>query len=357
MPTSPPNRAERRITSPPASPVDRVSSVSSVKRLVIRVILVNSALIASVGCEDVSVNVIPAVGLHLSPASVSVMEGEQLPLSATPVGPAGEALAGRTVAWSSDDTSVATVSTAGLLRAEAPGVTTVRARVDDIETTLPVTVVRGPTIGLPGTRIEWQGFAGQASPLVEEFALVNDGAGTLSGLQVQVFHEGPETEEWLSAALGSGTAPTTLQVRAALSTLTPGTYRGTVSVGSTVAHNSPRALEVVVRVVEPPPAIGIGAASVLFSAAPGAREPASQSVPVVNIGGGILEPLIVSITYLSGPGGWLSATPEDSRAPTDLTLEASALLLGPGIYRAEVEVSSPSAPGGPETLEVEFRVE
>jgi len=116
-------------------------------------------------------------------------------------------------------------------------------------------------------------------------------------------------------------------------------------------------LDVVVTVSEPLPAIGIGAASVSFTAPAGAREPASQSVPVVNIGGGILEPLMVSITYLSGAGGWLSATLEEPRAPTELTLEASALLLAPGTYRAEVEVSSTSAPGGPATLEVEFKVD
>jgi len=303
------------------------------------------------------VNVIPAVALQLSPASVSVAEGEQLPLSATPVGPTGEALAGRIVVWSSDDSSVASVTPAGILRGEAAGLTTVRARVDDVETSLPVTVVRGPTIGLPGTRIEWEGFAGQASPLVEVFSLVNDGAGALTGLEVQVSRGGSEAEEWLSAALGSGTAPTTLQVQVVLANLTPGTYAGTVSVRSTVARNSPRTLEVVVTVLEPLPAVGIGASSVSFVAPSGAREPASQSVPVVNIGGGILEPLDVSVTYLSGADGWLSASLAESTAPTELTIEASALLLGPGTYRAVVEVSSPSAPGGSATLEVEFKVD
>jgi len=353
MPSSPPGRAEGQHGPPPANAIE---SHRTAGHSLARAVILTSVLLAGMGCEDISVNVIPAVGLQLSPASVSVMEGEELPLSATPVGPAGEALAGRTVVWSSDDTSVASVTTAGLLRGESPGVVTVRARVDDLEATAPVTVVRGPTIGLPGTTIQWTGFAGQASPLVEEFALVNDGAGTLAGLEVQVSHEGPETVEWLTASLGSGSAPTTLQVQAALSTLTPGTYRGTVSVGSAVARNSPRILDVVVTVLEPLPAVGIGATSVSFTSPPGAREPASQSVPVVNMGGGILEPLVVSVTYLTGDGGWLSARLEDSMAPTELTLEASALMLGPGTYRAEVEVSSTSAPGGSATLEVEFNV-
>ena len=354
MPTSPPDRAEGRHAPPPGNARDPTSILHRYASLSL---LLGWVLLTGVGCEDISVNVIPAAGLQLSPASASVAEGEQLPLSATPVGPAGEPLAGRTVVWSSDDISVASVTPSGVLRGESAGVTTVRARVDDIETSVPVTVVRGPTIGLPGTRIEWEGFAGQASPLVEEFALVNDGAGSLTGLEVQVSRGGPETEEWLSAILGSGTAPTTLQVRAVLANLTPGTYKGTVSVGSDMARNSPRTLEVLVTVLEPLPAVGIGASFVSFVAPPGAREPASQSVPVVNLGGGILEPLFVSITYLSGAGGWLSASLADSTAPTDLTIEASALQLGLGTYRAQVEVSSSSAPGASATLEVEFRVE
>jgi len=89
---------------------------------------------------DLTVVPVPVASVTVSPATFTVNTGQTQQMSAVPRDAAGNALTGRSVTWSSTNTSVATVSPGGLLTAVAAGSTTIRATVDGTVGTSAVTV-------------------------------------------------------------------------------------------------------------------------------------------------------------------------------------------------------------------------
>jgi trimeric autotransporter adhesin len=69
----------------------------------------------------------PVSSVSVDPSSASLLVGATQTLTATPKDAAGNVLTGRTVAWSSSDQSIATVSSGGLVTAVAAGSTTITA--------------------------------------------------------------------------------------------------------------------------------------------------------------------------------------------------------------------------------------
>jgi hypothetical protein len=317
--------------------------------------LAMGALLALAGCEEVSVNVVEPASVEISPNDVMVFEGEEEEVSAIVRSSGGEILTGRSIQWTIDDAEVAVVSSAGVVRGEEPGTTTIRARAGSVEGTAPVTVLVRRTIGLSRSEVEFHGVSGEGNPPDEEVDVVNEGGGTLSGLSLTVETEG-NGAGWLSASLGSSMAPTTLTISASVGSRPAGVYQGTVRVSSPEAHNSPQEVQVTLEVEEPPPIIDVDPPSVSFSSVARSHEPATQDVVVTNGGGGTLSGLSVAIQYADGPTGWLSAELTSSTAPTVLGLVASARELTTGTYRAEVELSSPLVPGGSATIDVVLQV-
>lgn len=85
--------------------------------------------------------VVPAVvSVTVAPDSVDLGLGDSLALTATPRDSAGRPVAGRPVAWRSSDTTRASVSPAGLVRARGPGAVTITATVDGTSGTAAVIV-------------------------------------------------------------------------------------------------------------------------------------------------------------------------------------------------------------------------
>src|SRR2546425_13207892 len=76
----------------------------------------------------------------IAPSSASLHVGDTLRLSATPWDSSGNLLAGRSIAWTSDSTAVATVTSSGLVRAVAAGSSTIRATSEGRTGTAAVTV-------------------------------------------------------------------------------------------------------------------------------------------------------------------------------------------------------------------------
>jgi uncharacterized protein YjdB len=70
---------------------------------------------------------IPVASVTVSPGSATVSVGQTVQLTATPKDAGGNPLAGRSVTWSSGNTTVATVSGSGLVTARAAGSTTITA--------------------------------------------------------------------------------------------------------------------------------------------------------------------------------------------------------------------------------------
>ncbi len=89
--------------------------------------------------------------VKVSPEAPSLQPGATVQLSATASDAAGKAVTGKSVAWSSSSTSVATVSATGLVTAVAAGTATIRATVDGKSASAAVTVTPSAPSGGGGT--------------------------------------------------------------------------------------------------------------------------------------------------------------------------------------------------------------
>jgi uncharacterized protein YjdB len=86
----------------------------------------------------------PVASVTVAPASASVTTGQTVQLTATPRDAAGNALTGRVVTWSSNNTSVATVNTSGRITGVAAGSATITATSEGKSGTSAITVTVAP---------------------------------------------------------------------------------------------------------------------------------------------------------------------------------------------------------------------
>jgi len=105
----------------------------------------------------------PVASVSVAPPSVAVPVGQTVQLTATPKDANGAALAGRTVTWSSSNTSVANVDGSGLVTAAAAGSATITATSEgqsgtsSVTVTSPATGCKRPTSRTFGTRLRSPG--------------------------------------------------------------------------------------------------------------------------------------------------------------------------------------------------------
>jgi uncharacterized protein YjdB len=104
------------------------------------------------GTAAITVTAVPVATVAVTPPSASVQVGQTLQLTATTKDANGNTLTGRAVAWSSSDTTIAKVSTSGLLTARAVGAATVTATSESKSGTAAITVTPPPP---PGTHTGW----------------------------------------------------------------------------------------------------------------------------------------------------------------------------------------------------------
>lgn len=82
----------------------------------------------------------PVVSVEVTPASANLVVGETVQLTATALNAEGEALPGRTATWTTDASSVATVSATGLVQAQGEGSATITATIEGKSGTSAITV-------------------------------------------------------------------------------------------------------------------------------------------------------------------------------------------------------------------------
>lgn len=106
--------------------------------------------------------------------------------------------------------------------------------------------------------------------------------------------------------------------------------------------------------VEPPPAIGLEPAAVVFNTSVGAENPAPQTVDLTNAGGGGLTGVALgTISYGPGASDWLTASLAGDEAPTTLLLTANtALFTTVDTFTARVPVESDVAINSPQEVTV-----
>lgn len=236
----------------------------------------------------------------------------------------------------------AVVSITSAAAGNSPQTITVAFRVDPNPAT--------PVIGVQ-TSVNFTATQGGGNPPEQVLQVTNAGGGTLTGMNGSITYASGQPTGWLLASLGTNTAPTTLTVRATTGSRTAGTYQATMTLTGTGA--SPRTITVTFTVLEPNPAIGLGATSINFTATQGGASPAPQTVQVTNSGGGTLT----GLTATEVPAAtWLTASLSATTAPAMLTLQATTGSLAAGTYSTTVNVGSAVAGNSPQTITVTFQV-
>lgn len=97
-----------------------------------------------VGTTIVTVTPIPVATVTVSPGTGTVIAGQTLQLSATTASATGQTLSGRVVTWASSSSTVATVSSTGLVTGVAAGVVTLTATSEGRSGTARITVTDVP---------------------------------------------------------------------------------------------------------------------------------------------------------------------------------------------------------------------
>ena len=104
------------------------------------------------------------MSVAIAPASSSVMVGDAMQLTATPRG-GGGTMVPSPITWSSSDTAVAEVSSAGLVTALAPGSVTITAACEDVKGTASVTVTPVPVASVVVAPAEKKLHPGESAQL------------------------------------------------------------------------------------------------------------------------------------------------------------------------------------------------
>src|SRR5579863_6906321 len=152
---------------------------------------------------------------------------------------------------------------------------------------------------------------------------------------------------WLSVSPSSGTAPQSLQVSAAVGSLSSGTYTGHITLSSAGAQGSPATITVTFNVSAPAlsPVLSVSPVTLAFNSVQGSTtNPSPSNLSVGNTGGGAL------VFTVTSDSSWLSAAPNSGNAPQTLQVSAVPGTLLAGTYVGHLTVSSSGVAGSPATV-------
>jgi len=139
------------------------------------------------GSASITVTNVPVASVSVSPAAASVLVGATVQLVATPKDANGTPLSGRVVSWSSNNTSVATVTSSGSVTGAAAGSATITATSEGQSGSATVTV-QGLPPGCSASSLTWQNspFTAQTGSFTAQFDATPNGTGLdgVTGLSV-----------------------------------------------------------------------------------------------------------------------------------------------------------------------------
>src|SRR5439155_703313 len=161
--------------------------------------------------SSVTVTTVPVASVTVIPASGSLYVGQTVQLTATPKDSAGNPLTGRVVTWSSDNTTIATVSTSGLVTGKGAGSATITAATGGKSGTSAMTVANATIASVNASPAAATLVAGQRATTV---ATVSS-SGLVSGVTI-----GSAT---ITAATGGKSGSSAITVTAPPA---PGTHAG-----------------------------------------------------------------------------------------------------------------------------------
>jgi uncharacterized protein (TIGR03437 family) len=167
-------------------------------------------------------------------------------------------------------------------------------------------------------------------------------SGSIPGIGYSLAFPPQSGGNWLSASLTQGQAPGVFSVIADPTSLSPGTYQGTIIVTSPYAVPATQSISVTFQVADSIPAqlaAGNGPLSFSLNAQSG---PVTAQLTVSNQGGGSISFTAASTTATGG--NWLQVSPTSGTAtalsPTPLTVTATPGTLGAGTYSGSINVTS-----------------
>src|SRR5437660_3714475 len=164
------------------------------------------------GTSTITVTPVPVASVEVTPATASVQAGQTVQLTATPRDAGGNPLSGRTVTWSSSNTSVAAVSNSGLVSGVTPGSATITATSEGKSGTSSVTVTNVPVatvdVSPPSASV-------QAGQTVQLTATPRDAGGNpLSGRTVTWSSSNTSIAAVSTSGLVSGVTPGSVTISA-----------------------------------------------------------------------------------------------------------------------------------------------
>src|SRR5205807_589553 len=119
---------------------------------------------------------VPVAAVTVTPASVSVLQGQTVQLTATPRDASGNPLTGRAISWSSSDNTIATVNSSGLVTGVVAGAVTITATSEGQSGTASITVSGVPVASVTVSPASASVPAGQT---VELSATLRDANGNI----------------------------------------------------------------------------------------------------------------------------------------------------------------------------------
>lgn len=290
-----------------------------------------------------------AIAITPGPA-LTAASGTTTTFSASATARDGHAITGASIAWTSSDPAVATMSGAQLTALRA-GTSTITATSGSASATVSVTVTPGAVRQIV-VRTQPAGASLGALLATQPVLELQDAAGNVV----------TSSTTFVTAAIatGGGTLGGTLTVAAASGVVTFTDLRisgvaGTRTLGFTAGTLS--AISAPITITPPPtPLLGVDSATVSFSVQRGSN-PAARTVGITNLGSQPLTGLTVDVAYDAGqPLGWLSPTLSTPDAPSTLTLAVNTAALVEGTYHAVVHVNGPGAPNSPASIGVTLTV-
>lgn len=180
-----------------------------------------------------------------------------------------------------------------------------------------------------------------SNPPSQQVTVSNGGGGTLNWFATS-------SAQWLNISPSSGVNSSLLTVSVNSTSLSAGTYSGTIALSALGATNSPQYINV--SLVIGPTAIGVNPTSVSFTAFQNQGNPPTQTVNLTNTGGGSLSWTATSSV------SWLTVTPTAGSAPSTLTLSANTNGLGIGTFNGTITLTSSQANNSPKTIPVTLTI-
>ncbi len=248
----------------------------------------------------------PVASVSLTPAAASVLTGQTVQLTATPKDANGNPLGGRVVTWSSDNTTIATVSASGLVTANAVGSATITATSEGQSGASAITVSTVPVASVAVSPATASLSVGQTALLT---ATPKDANGnpltgravtwsTDNGSVATVSGTGLVT----AAGAGSATITATSEGKSGTASVTVTAPTGQFAIGDSVQTT----VSTWVRNTSQPPADpATGTPPSVIGTQPAGARGVVDSGPVLNTTAGGDGAIRYHVLFASGTSGWV----------------------------------------------------